>query len=586
MGMLNELLACMQSLTGNAKSRSDLKKHIVKNNIYGIDIEKGAVDIARLRFWLAIIVDEKEPIPLPNLDYKIMQGNSLLESFEGEDLSCLTKTNGTLFDNAEIIKQLTDAINGFYIPSDHIAKTKIRRQISEKVLQLLKERQIAPEKLKKLESIDLHSNSEFFLWHTWFSDVFNRPNDCNGFDIVIGNPPYIESRNSSFSERLKDLLQKQVEQNYSKEDRKCFPRGADLLIFFFELSFRLLNPSGINTFITENSWLSTDYGKEFQKYLLKNINVQGIIDSDYKYFETADINTIISFFKKKIVTENSPVQFFHCHENLETYPCNIGKPNNNGSSVNYNILPAESSLLKKYKWGFIFATDIKLINLLEKMSKMQNETFAGKISIGQGLNLTKDKILKNGDKENVPYFTSDNGALYYWSQADSFVVRNNISSTRKTPLLILPRGLGTHFCCFNEIGGYSASYVEIYENSKLTEDEKLKLWVFCNSSLLWLLREYTGRCNLGGGMLKAEATDLKTLPLCFDFKDISEMKSIYEIAKTQKVPGKIEDAIASEVHKRIDKIIFDFFDLPAETNFVIDMLIERFNWRGQKSKKK
>ena len=87
MGMMNELLACMQVLTGEAKTRSDLKKHIVKNNIYGVDIEKGAVDIARLRFWLAIIVDEEKPLPLPNLDYKIMQGNSLLECFNGIDLS-------------------------------------------------------------------------------------------------------------------------------------------------------------------------------------------------------------------------------------------------------------------------------------------------------------------------------------------------------------------------------------------------------------------------------------------------------------------------------------------------------------------
>ena len=403
---------------------------------------------------------------------------------------------------------------------------------------------------------------------------------------MIGNPPYVESRNSSFAEDLKDLLQKQIERNYSKEDRKSFPRGADLLIFFFELAFRLLNPSGINTFITENSWLSTDYGKEFQKYLLRNINVQGIIDSDYKYFETADINTVISFLKKKIITENTPIQFFHCHENLETHPCNTTKPNDNDSSVNCNILSTDSLLLKKYKWGFIFSTDVKLFSLLEKMGKMQDEIFADKISIGQGLNLTKDKILRTSEKQNVPYFTSENGSMYCWNMAETFVAKSNVSSTRKIPLLILPRGLGTHFCCFNEIGGYSASYVEIYENTKLTEDEKLKLWLFCNSSLLWLLREYTGRCNLGGGMLKAEATDLKSIPLCFDFKNISEIKSIYSLAKSQKVSSKIGDAINSEVHKRIDKIIFDYFGLQSDNNFVIDMLIERFNWRNQKSKKK
>jgi len=266
MGMLNELLACMQSLTGNAKSRSDLKKHIVKNNIYGIDIEKGAVDIARLRFWLAIIVDEKEPIPLPNLDYKIMQGNSLLESFEGEDLSCLTKTNGTLFDNAEIIKQLTDAINGFYIPSDHIAKTKIRRQISEKVLQLLKERQIAPEKLKKLESIDLHSNSEFFLWHTWFSDVFNRPNDCNGFDIVIGNPPY---RIVPKDDKFKAL--------YDNKFSVAHGGKRNLYHLFFEQGILLLRKDGILSYITPDTYFSGNDTSALRKFFVDNTNIRNIV---------------------------------------------------------------------------------------------------------------------------------------------------------------------------------------------------------------------------------------------------------------------------------------------------------------------
>ena len=112
MGMLNELFACRVAL-GENEDAAEIKKQIVRENIYGVDIEKGAVDIARLRFWLAIIVDEKEPIPLPNLDYKIMQGNSLLESYEGIDLSNLTKSSDELFDNDEIIQQLREAVDGF-----------------------------------------------------------------------------------------------------------------------------------------------------------------------------------------------------------------------------------------------------------------------------------------------------------------------------------------------------------------------------------------------------------------------------------------------------------------------------------------
>ncbi|WP_349681358.1 DNA methyltransferase, partial [Treponema sp. UBA7567] len=179
MGMLNELLPCAQILVEEAKTRVELKKHIVKNNIYGVDIEKGAVDIARLRFWLAIIVDEEEPLPLPNLDYKIMQGNSLLESFEGIDLSDLTtKKADELFDDADDVKCLVTTLQKYFDTSDHNAKTAHKEAIKSAVLDLLEKRGISTAENKaktELKKLDLHENSQFFLWHTWFYDVFNRP---------------------------------------------------------------------------------------------------------------------------------------------------------------------------------------------------------------------------------------------------------------------------------------------------------------------------------------------------------------------------------------------------------------------------
>jgi hypothetical protein len=68
---------------------------IIKHSIYGVDLDKGAVDIARLRFWLSLIVDEEIPSPLPNLDYRIMQGNSLVESFEGIELDYIVERNNS-----------------------------------------------------------------------------------------------------------------------------------------------------------------------------------------------------------------------------------------------------------------------------------------------------------------------------------------------------------------------------------------------------------------------------------------------------------------------------------------------------------
>lgn len=199
------------------------------------------------------------------------------------------------------------------------------------------------------------------------------------------------------------------------------------------------------------------------------------------------------------------------------------------------------------------------------------------------MNITKDNIKTKKSRNSVPLFVSDIGAIYRWAETKFYIDKTFLTSTRRLPLLFLPRGIGTHFCAFNELQGYSYSYVEIYAKEKILEEDKLRIWIFCNSSLLWLLRECTGRTNLGGGMLKAEATDLKTLPLCFDFQDIKEIKSIFETAKDQIISTKLEDVLKSPIHQRIDSIVFDYFNLPKK-NFIIDLLKEKMNRRMRKSK--
>ena len=199
MGLLNELLHCREVLSGEHYDRAEIKKSIIQNNIYGVDIEKGAVDIARLRFWLSIVVDEETPSPLPNLDYKIMQGNSLIESFMGVDLSKLTyekeykKDKGeiSLFDDEKnrLQKTVSHLLSSYYSCSDHDRKVKLQQEISDTINKQLEAQAYNPSILAKLKEINLAENNNFFLWHTWFSDVFNR-DDKEGFDIVIGNPPY------------------------------------------------------------------------------------------------------------------------------------------------------------------------------------------------------------------------------------------------------------------------------------------------------------------------------------------------------------------------------------------------------------
>ena len=139
MGLLNELLHCREVLSGEQYNRAEIKKSIIQNNIYGVDIEKGAVDIARLRFWLSIVVDEETPSPLPNLDYKIMQGNSLIENFMGVDMSKLTyekehkkdKGEFSLFDDEKNLlqKKVSYLLSSYYSCSDHDKKIKLQQEI-------------------------------------------------------------------------------------------------------------------------------------------------------------------------------------------------------------------------------------------------------------------------------------------------------------------------------------------------------------------------------------------------------------------------------------------------------------------------
>ena len=600
MGLLKELFLCRGAIE-NFDNASDIKKHIIQNNIYGVDIEKGAVDIARLRFWLSLIVDEDTPSALPNLDYKIMQGNSLLESYKGVDLSQLTAEKKeiseghqlTFFEDESDLQRLNlrKLLDDYYNCPDHNGKTELKKKISDCIQKQLDNSALSHQgkfgrNLIDLSKIDVAGNDQFFLWHTWFSDVFNRPSDCDksGFDIVIGNPPYLESRSPEFSSSIKDAIQSDIRTRYQGA-ATAFARGADLLIFFYELSFRLLSKDGYNVFITENSWLSTDYGKKFQEWLLANIDVCGIIDSDYKYFSDAEVNTVITILKNRANRSSLPVSFIHCHGNMKNFPVNLYEKDR-VDGVSIKKFSSEDILFDSYKWSVPFNADEEILVILKSLFRYEDVTLASKISIGQGLNLTKDKILYTSDGDTVPYFTSDAGSAYVWQSSFCFLKINNAIMARKRPLLIMPRGIGTHFCCVNECNGYSSSYVEVYANSQLSQSEILKIWMFCNSSLFWLIRELTGRTNLGGGMLKAEATDLKTIPICYDFGQEEVILSIYNRAHNKRISTKIEETLADDVHCQIDNIVNQYLNIADCQEFIKEALKSRILLRKKKSRTK
>ena len=592
----------------NAGSLNYIRKlSVIQNSIFGIDIQPIAVEISRLRCFLSLIIEEKVDDteenrginPLPNLDFKFIIANSLITLDNTTQLS--------IFENQDHIKILKD-IREEYFNADSERRTELKLEFLQ-VQQDMLLNTIA--NYQKQASARYQQLSEWKPFEnqatSWFDSewMFGIK---DGFDIVIGNPPYLESRHSNFSESLKDKLQEQLHIRYGKKF-DLIPRGSDLLIYFYELSLRVIKENGVNVFITQNSWLDTEYGSQFQKYLRQRTNVLSIIDSDFKSFETANINTVITIFQGRKGCSKDIV-FARFHVRYGDYRLTQDEIDKQfSSSATIKVFKPNSELIKSYKWGFLFNSDIELIDLLSRLSfygKKEDELLW--LKVGQGLNITKDYANKKyalptniKESELIAYLNVDENGYYIWDKCETFLLSNkdmceerelaltNDGYTifdekhckRNRPALILPRGIGNkHFCSLNKNNGYSASCVDIY----VTKADKVNnLWLFMNTTLFWLLREISGRKSLGGGMLKAEAVDLKQFPLYFDFINTNKINELIEQAENKKVLNSL-DEIETEFHKQIDDLFYAELNIPTNIQeYIKRKFIEKFNARTQKS---
>jgi len=372
MGLLYEIFQCHIELD-LTHDLAALKKDIIHHCIYGVDKDKGAVDIARLRFWLSLVVDEDVPQELPNLDFKIMQGDSLLESFEGIDLSRIAQTQKSLavrivnpqmdmftgkpsdaqttmtFGEAQQLtlpdaENLAALLDEYFAPQEaaqkhrkkprpkaeihaeidrhvlrHIEynleahdiqlatrlaeakkdleklvaavhapdqKQKLRSdsRAAQKVADLETQVQLSTARFERLKTMQGREERPFFLWHLYFRDVFER----GGFDIVIGNPPYVQ-------------LQKMGKQSeiLGTAGFTTFVKTGDLYCLFYEKALRILRPGGLMAFITSNSWLKTKYGEPLRRLFTTETDPLQLLNfEDSRIFKAAIVETNILLAQK------------------------------------------------------------------------------------------------------------------------------------------------------------------------------------------------------------------------------------------------------------------------------------------------
>lgn len=326
MGLLHEIFTAKQTLHtfehGNTKTfdASAVKLNIIQNSIYGVDIEKGAVDIARLRFWLSLIVDEERPKALPNLDYKIVVGNSLVSKL-GDDIIdidwTLNETSHGLFgadlakQKGDLLKKISKEQKEFFNPDSDkkklaadIRKLKIDLLITQLELMvktqgietkptgtnrnLAKQTEIYLQtigwknKIKDLQTLKTKQELplHFFDWKLDFPEVMNEQITSKvGFDIVIGNPPYVSNKDLTDKDSL-EIKYKTAKGQY------------DLFSLFIELSFYLCKENGIHSFIIPDSYVGRSNFAFSREVFFKNSNCKTLLHLN-NVFETANVSSLI-----------------------------------------------------------------------------------------------------------------------------------------------------------------------------------------------------------------------------------------------------------------------------------------------------
>lgn len=305
LGMINEIVGARQVLQVYLRDKLsvyDLKYHAIANSIHGVDIDPGAVDIARLRLWLSLIVEEKDPRPLPNLEHRIMQGNSLLSEYEGIQLfnrELLTKSSDEKFVQLGFVfgsgikrkmEELERNIKIYVDTSQRSVKEKLKESIDELRWELIEETLKEQGKLDKMEEIKkLREKSvrPFFVWELEFSEVFKEK---GGFDVVIGNPPYVGVKGNS--EIFEPIRRGNLGRYYSG-------RG-ELFYFFFHLALLLGREKSVIAYITTNYYPTASYGSLLRKDFKEKSSIVSLINfNELKIFDSAKgQHNMITILKK------------------------------------------------------------------------------------------------------------------------------------------------------------------------------------------------------------------------------------------------------------------------------------------------
>jgi len=526
-GIMNEIVKLRKLLTPflkseNAEERSSyhFKSNAIQNSIYGVDIDAGAVEIAKLRLWLSMVVDEEriDSIePLPNLEYKIVKGNSLINIPDG------TAINDAL---ATVIENLTTAY--FHI-TDKEKKQEQKEIIDSKIQEQL-------QFVSAMTEYDIDFDFRLYFHEVW--------KEKDGFDVVIGNPPYVRV----------DDIDKKNKVVYKKSFNTATGK-YDLYYLFFEKAIQINSSNGITSYISPNKYCASTSGTSLRSLLFScKRRIEILSTSKLKVFADAANYPVITLIKinsdKNSINVREALSIEKLLESTDSnYALNIDLLR---KLPNY-IIPINVSQKS-------IETSIKLLNT--------NKPLGSFIRFSEGVRIPKKFEIEDNGKELHPIIKQYQFEKWSPIKKGSYISDNDLKEIIGKTSLRYKKMFNQKIMIAEDALEISATLdVQnhipqggVYFGAPELENAQVinSFLALINSRLMsWVYEVLFGGMHMGGGYLRYRSTFLERLPVNINAATLPQLKNLAIFVLYLK--SRSNDKISFFFEQLIDGIVYELY---------------------------
>jgi len=537
------------------------KLGIIRKSIYGVDIQPVAVEIAKLRCFLSLIVDEQvdDVKPnrgieaLPNLEFKFVAANTLIGLYEGntevagtesyvKELEKLRDEWFTCLENKESIKQ---------------SFLKIQDDLSKHIAQYRSDSSVAL-KIVNWNPFS-HERADFFDPKWMFGVLL-------GFDIIISNPPYGVS---IMGKKRKEVLNSLVK-----------VPDFEIYYFFIEIAHKLLKDNGIKSYIIPNTILFNVFAYNYRKTLLNKWSIKTLLDcTNFKFFEKATVFNIITIFVKE---KNADKIIFKNTKNVSSFEELIKRPT--------SIISKDILLLNNKNWGLVFKLDNDILDLITKIKENSIELSSLFPDISQGLiaydkyqgqskDIIENRIYHYSKKEKPdlkPWLWGQDVTRYcvIWNGKEYIDYCDGLANPRQPKYFkndrILVREITNPriFAAFTDKEMYNdPAIINILKGNKLSI---MVLLPILNSKLATFYHFNSSPKATKGAFPKILVKDIKEFPIpSINIKNRPVMEKIEKLVE-EILQNKANNKDTSTLEKEVDALVYRLYELTEEEIAIIE----------------